>query len=444
MTLTTHRGIKLWMLVSSTPRIALLLTLSALSLTACGQPGQQRKSIAMENAQTALQSSQSETIETPEEEAENRALLDQSPEREMSREEFIEYNEKIRESMRATPAATTPSVPPAEQTPLKDTRPSPPHFPTETLLSPPKPEQANIPFVPTKKTDSLLTTDEPAPPKSKPTQKPLPTIEQPATPPFAAESTKPAPRNPWWTVKPSPSAPLNPTPVLKPTPPKKFPTKLAPVNPPAKKTEPAKPIPTWPKFPPTPAPVKVPAPAPAEVDDGVDVEDELASANYAGPKTVIERPRSTSKFMLSETAAELALMSGAKYQTLQVDIVGKPTRACNYFVITALAEAKVVGPKSLPFFTAGSFDNKYLTVKNGWARISLVELKQWFKEGRSFDVIFQKDPPAGKSYGHISIPIGLNAKGDVMVAEASLNKVANRVRVYTDRDASNYRVFVRY
>lgn len=401
-------------------------------------------------AKSALHAQAGETIETPEEEAVGQEILRQLPDREMSRDEFLEFSEQIREKMRAERRTRTPVV----ESPKAETPPSRPRIIEEELLHPTKKESVRPPLAPAKKKDSLLTTSEPILAPESSTK-----IETPPAPTMAAESTKPPQRDSWWVAKPGSSTPtkpssqlkptpvIKPAPVLKPTPAGKLPTNPAPVNK----------LPAWPKFPPVlkPAPAPIPsssaksdgptnADVDAVVDDGVDEEDEIASASYAGPKTVVDRPRSTEKFMLSETAAELALMPSAKYQARQKDWVGVATRACNYFVATALAEAKITTSKKPAIYKAASFDDHYLTPKNGWSTIQLATLKDWFKKGRSFDVVFQKDPPAGKKFGHIAIPIGLNDAGNVMVAEAVLNRVANRIRVYSDKDASNYRIFVRH
>ena len=94
-------------------------------------------------------------------------------------------------------------------------------------------------------------------------------------------------------------------------------------------------------------------------------------------------------------------------------------------------------------FTAEAFAKNFLGPQ-GWKRTDLKTIKAWMHSDRAFDVIIQRKAPAGKRYGHIAIPIGLNARDDLMVAEASLGQVTNRIRVFSAQEASKFTIFVHY
>lgn len=179
-------------------------------------------------------------------------------------------------------------------------------------------------------------------------------------------------------------------------------------------------------------------------DTGVDSEDETSAETYSGPTSVVDRPRSTREFQLSETAARLGLMDPAEYRQLQKETMGTSFRACNFFLITALVKAEITDENHLPIYQAALFDTKYLEPK-GWSKISISTLKKWFKEGRSFDVVLQRNAPKGKAHGHVAIPIGLNEMGQIMVAEGIYAKTSNRIRVYSDETLSTkFKVYVRF
>jgi hypothetical protein len=223
-------------------------------------------------------------------------------------------------------------------------------------------------------------------------------------------------------------------PAKDPSPPKKDP---APKKPPVKNPTPPKKNPT-----PPPPPIENPSTDP-NADNGVDADDEKAADDYAGPKTVVEHPQSTADFQLSEVAAQLAALPKRAYLNEQRDKTGINYPACNYFLITALVDAKVTDERHLPLFMAGSFDTEYFIPK-GWKRISLATMKKWFKDGKSFDVAIQRDPPKGMRNGHVAIPIGLNAQGAVMIAEGVLNGAANKIAIYSDSSLDGkYKIFAR-
>lgn len=284
--------------------------------------------------------------------------------------------------------------------------------------------------------------------KAKKSIQPEPT---PSTEPTSAPEEKS-------TKEPEVSPPV-PSPTPSPIPSVKPPLKPSPTPAPSpvieKKVE-EKPTTIWPARTPRPKPSPVPSPKPkkeiepappsADTSDdvGIDEEDEIASTQYSGPKTVVDRPKSTPTFQLSEIAANLGSMKTAEYRRIQIDTMDTAYRACNFFLITALVEARVADKNDLPLLKAAQFDDKYL-IPQGWKKIPVETMKKWFRDGKSFDVVLQREAPKGKNYGHVAIPVGLNAEGQVMVAEGVLQKVSNRIRVYTDKEiATKFRIFARY
>ncbi len=191
---------------------------------------------------------------------------------------------------------------------------------------------------------------------------------------------------------------------------------------------------------PLPTPENIPVTDPTDV--GIDAEDEEAAEAYTGPTSVVDRPRTTDQFQLSETAARLGAMNSAKYRLQQKDAMGTSFRACNFFLITALVESGITDEKHLPLYQAALFDSKYFEPKK-WKKIKVATLKEWFANGKVFDVVLQRNPPKGKSHGHVAIPVGLNETGQILVAEGVYKKFSNRIRVYTDSETEKYNIYVR-
>ncbi len=289
--------------------------------------------------------------------------------------------------------------------------------------------------------------------KSEETKKSIPS-EEPAPFPVPVEpkENKPEPKP---EVKPVPIPAPAPAPLPFPVPAapkeKKPEVKLEPKPEPKPEVKPV-PIPA-----PAPAPVPLPFPVPAEpkekksepkpepkiesnasAGDELDEEGEATSEAFEGRVTDIPR---SSKFRLSEIAAELGSMNSHDYLKIQSDILDVKARACNFFLSTALYKS---GATKVPLFhMAAKFDTEYFD-KTGWRRASVAEIRKWFTEGKAFDVAIQRDPPKGKNHGHVAIPVGLDSKGQILVAEGIYKKVSNQIRVYSDATlSSRYKIYVR-
>gem|GEM_PF-3461979 len=211
------------------------------------------------------------------------------------------------------------------------------------------------------------------------------------------------------------------------------------------------PAPSVPKKSSPPKTETLPADSNATTDTGVDADDKKYADTYAGPTTVVDHPHSTGDFQLSEIAAQLgAIRPRSKYLDLQKELVANRTKSCNFFFAVALIEARAPDAKgqaatssNYPSAMAAQLDKTYF-IPAGWRQIKLAELKQWFRDGKTFDVAIQRGAPEGKRHGHVAIPIGLNADGNVMVSEASYLTESNRISVYPDASlASKFRIFVR-
>jgi hypothetical protein len=277
--------------------------------------------------------------------------------------------------------------------------------------------------------------------KPDPTKTSTSTWIWPSIPPKKTEPTTP---------KTTPS----PIPPVKTVPETKKPEEKKTTTTPPKKGEPKKEPKAEPK-PPVEKKVEPDVDSNITNDNGIDEDDQKFEEEYAGPKTVIVHPMSTADYQLSEIAAQLAQMKAKDYTQLQKKLVGNPADACNFFFDVALITAKTIGLRGEPV-TSKNFPGKAATLDTaffapgGWKRITVAEMKQWFREGRTFDVAIQRDPPKGKIHGHIAIPVGLNADGNVMVAEASIKSgkkpgVSNRLAVYSDASLdSKFKIFARY
>lgn len=383
----------IWLLRSLKSQASPLRTATFLAfvllLSACGKQSP-RPTIYLESGTPNPTSTEAPTEEEllddqaleREEKAIDAALQSEAPNEEMSRDTFLKLIEK------AKTAVQTKTATPEEKTPVDPAKESTPS-----------------------------TSPSPVPSRS---PSPTPTsIPSPSPSPAPAEERK-------TSLWPS----LNKTPRTKPSP---QPQPLPLPTTPAKKPEPA------------PAPLPPAPTTPTDANDvGIDEEDEVASTQYSGPKAVVDRPKSTPYFQLSEIAANLGSMKTAEYRRIQIDTMKTAYRACNFFLITALVEANVVEKTDPPLFMAAAFDDHYF-VPTGWKKISVETMKKWFRDGKSFDVVLQRDAPKGKNHGHVAIPVGLNAAGQVMVAEGVYQKVSNRIRVYSDKEiATKFRIFARY
>jgi hypothetical protein len=276
----------------------------------------------------------------------------------------------------------------------------------------------------------------------------------PVVTPSPGPSTTPS-ENPTPVLSPSPTPSPSPSPVVTPAPSPSPSPKGPRVNPRAGRRT------IWPSARPSPSPSPSPIPSvkpepkpsstPVVDDSGVDAEDEKFTQTYSGPKEVIDYPRTTPEYRLSEIAANFGTMRPkSEYLKIQKSLVGNSTKACNLFFAAALIEAKAPDAKgkvatrdNFPGGLATHLDTTYFG-PGGWKKITLTELKKAFRDRKSFDVAIQRDAPAGKIHGHVAIPIGLNADGKVMVAEASYLKDSNRIAVYTDDTLSKkFRIYVR-
>ncbi|MBC7386845.1 MAG: hypothetical protein H7301_11880 [Cryobacterium sp.] len=444
--------------------IAALSVITGLGLTACGQV--QRSTLYPNGSESVTAKPQTAGEEPGESEGFDPVEVEiatQMPEREMTRDEIVAYSNEIEKNPQTKKTAsefgdekaggktTDPT-----RTPSPNLDPSQEPRTTEAKSDRTRVAPVLLPVVAKK-------------PVAAPSDRLV--IKRPGEATQPARPMTPSPvfsTRPWWeppTVKAPVTAPTRPSapsrgPLLSvdptSTPVRTAEVKTTDVKPTASKPAPAKPTSGWPapSRPTTPAPAPVPAkpttPArpPVLVEDpndtGIDEDDERAAETYTGPKEVVVRPLSTAKFLLSETAARLASMGRRDYQKLQYDVVGKKVRACNFFVITALSEANIADDRHLPMFTAGSFDTNYFIPK-GWTRITVETLRSWFRDGKSFDVVIQRDPPHGRKNGHIAIPVGLNSAGKIMVAEGVLGRISNRLRLFSDSEVTKgYKIFVRY
>jgi hypothetical protein len=282
-------------------------------------------------------------------------------------------------------------------------------------------------------------TSEPSPPGVEAEQpkvkvepaKPQPTVE-PEKPKTKIEPAKPQPK----------AEPEKPTTKIDPA----RPQPMAEPEQPKTKVEPAKPQPTV-------EPVKPKTKVePAKPQPKVEPKKPVAKVNSA-LQDILGQLSSDPDYQLSSQAATLGLMQNSEYLALQKSLTGTKEKSCNFFFAAALIRAHgpalndtTATPDNFPIWSnlAANLDTKYF-IPTGWKRISVATMKKWFKEGKPFDVALQMDAPAGKGHGHVAIPVGLNAKGEVLVAQARLDKVANQVVVYSDKTiSSNYKIFARY
>jgi hypothetical protein len=350
-------------------------------------------------------------IEEIAEEKAGEKIIEESPDREMSRQEIQALAERYREES------------------LREAKE------LEAQAEAEKTEAGNeVPKAESKTEKTVEKTVEKVPEKKSETKTPAPTLP-PVNVPQPKAPTAPKKEEPVPTKKSPTTQPSSNWPTMGRSTEKKVEEKT--VEKPATK----KPAPTELKTPPVAGTGKKPK-ITELFDIGIDAEDETRSQTYVGPKEAVFRAHSTADRQLSQIAAELAKLGKSDYQQIQKDSLGTKYSACNFFVITALLGAKVADENRIPMFTAAAFPEKYLEPK-GWEKIDVATLKNWLREGRSFDAIIQRDPPKGKIHGHIAIPVGLNEAGDLLVAEGVLGKVTNRIRVYTAAELTKYRVYVR-
>lgn len=132
---------------------------------------------------------------------------------------------------------------------------------------------------------------------------------------------------------------------------------------------------------------------------------------------------------LHATGLLLGKLPQTVYLDLQQKVVGSKYPACNFFLITALCESGYC-KTSKPFYIAAEFDTYFF--KNGWRLVTLAELKKLFREKAVFDSAFQKDNPVAGRPGHVMVPLGLNADGQVVIAQGNLGTATNEIKVASD------------
>lgn len=117
------------------------------------------------------------------------------------------------------------------------------------------------------------------------------------------------------------------------------------------------------------------------------------------------------------------------YVEVQKEVVGSTYPACNFFLITALCKSGYC-EREKPFYLAAQFDDYFF--REGWRLVKLEELKKLFKERQVFDSVLQKDNPVAGRPGHVVVPIGLDANGDVVIAQGNLGTVTNEIKRVSD------------
>ncbi len=359
---------------------------------------------------------------TPEEVKEDKAsiaVLDKLPDHEMSREEMEKMIADEEKNIPDEPTPAPSAGPDGSQNLIPSGIPSPTPTPAPSVVPDENPGMLTD-HTPGKK-PTRTEPKQPDPKQPDPKHQPIDT--KPSTWPV----THPVKRTPKpaFTPKPvfTPNPVITPKPVVTPN----------PVVTPKPEVKPE------PKVEPSAIPSSTPV-----VDDGVDADDKKFDETYSGPKTVVDHPRSTPEFQLSEIAAELGSMTPKKkYLELQKSLMGSSLRSCNFFFVAALIQAHVTDSEHFPPWQAASLGSKYFEPR-GWKKINLATLKQWFRDGKSFDVAIQRDAPSGMRHGHVAIPVGLNADGDVLVAQASYLTESNKIVTYRDSSLeAKFRIYVR-
>jgi len=132
---------------------------------------------------------------------------------------------------------------------------------------------------------------------------------------------------------------------------------------------------------------------------------------------------------LHPTGLLLGKLPKDAYLDVQQRVVGSRYPACNFFLITALCESGYC-ERSKPFYVAAEFDSYFF--KEGWRLVKLEELKKLFKDRVAFDSAVQKDNPVAGRPGHVMVPLGLDAAGDVVVAQGNLGTVTNEIKRVSD------------
>jgi len=349
--------------------------------------------------------------------------------------------------------AELPPAPVVEDTPLAE--------PTAQASPSPAPKSGGLLTDNTKPEDRPVVT-----PVEKQKEVQPPTTPDPS--PRPRPSPSPAPEKKIETppaMNPEPKVPAKTNPPVTKTPPKTKPIATPPVK---------KPVPTTPIKKPEPTvPETEPETTTGPIDDGIDEEDRQFADTYDGPKSIIHYPTSTRDYQLSEISAKFGMIrdkqteknkkSWAKiskdYLKIQIDYTKLSLPSCNFFFPAALIEAgapatdgKPATRSHFPLIKAAQYETAYFNAKNSdWVQLKAKDgkspgeiLKEWFLDHRSFDVAIQRDAPKGKAHGHIAVPVGLNDKNLVMVAQASYKTVSNQIVPYCDNQLAKFRIFVRY
>ncbi len=137
----------------------------------------------------------------------------------------------------------------------------------------------------------------------------------------------------------------------------------------------------------------------------------------------------TTYFELSNEAEILGRLPKKAYLKFQMEYVGKTYPACNFFLTTALCMAGYCQTDK-PLYVAAHYDTYFY--KKGWDLIKLPELKRMFKSGEHFDAVIQLDPVRKGRPGHVAIPIGLDDRERVVIAQGNLGTVTNEVKSVND------------
>lgn len=148
---------------------------------------------------------------------------------------------------------------------------------------------------------------------------------------------------------------------------------------------------------------------------------------------------------LAHVAHRLAGLSEAQYLKLQKRWVGTTTRACNFFLITALCESGYCRD-SKPFYRAADFDLYFQ--KTGWRKVTLDELRARAGNREAMDVVFQKGGRFPGAPGHVMIYTGYDLElGLIRIAQGELRRISHeRIEVPEEELNSwdgDYTIFAR-
>lgn len=168
--------------------------------------------------------------------------------------------------------------------------------------------------------------------------------------------------------------------------------------------------------------------------------DEAADLSTAGP-TPAPAATLNEAGALREKASELGNLPDELYVPYQEKWVKSKTKACNFFLITALCESGYC-KTAKPFYRAADFDNYFF--EKGWILITPDEMRKHLQDGTKVDMVLQRDAPLGSCCGHVAVPVGLNSAGVLQVAQGNHMQEWNEIIEYGNRYLSTFRIFARY